>query len=66
MPKMKTKRSAAKRFKVTGGGHYKRRKAFKSHILTKKTAKRKRNLRKPTLVDKTEEHRIKKLLPYSA
>lgn len=46
MPKMKTSRSAAKRFKVTGTGKLKRAKAYKSHILTKKTAKRKRNLRK--------------------
>ena len=48
MPKMKTKRAAAKRFKVTGTGKLKRMKAFKSHILTKKTTKRKRNLRKGT------------------
>ena len=46
MPKMKTKRAAAKRFKVTGTGKLKRAKAFKSHILTKKSRKTKRNLRK--------------------
>ncbi|MBQ2054117.1 MAG: 50S ribosomal protein L35, partial [Eubacterium sp.] len=46
MPKLKTKRAAAKRFKVTGTGKLKRSKAYKSHILTKKTTKRKRNLRK--------------------
>ena len=49
--KMKTKRAAAKRFKVTGTGKLVRNKAYKSHILTKKTTKRKRNLRKSTLVD---------------
>ena len=49
--KMKTKRAAAKRFKVTGTGKLKRNKAYKSHILTKKTTKRKRNLRKSALVD---------------
>ena len=47
MPKMKTSRSAAKRFKATGSGKLKRAKAYKSHILTKKSTKRKRNLRKP-------------------
>ena len=49
MPKMKTKRAAAKRFKATGTGKLKRNKAYKSHILTNKSAKRKRNLRKPTM-----------------
>ena len=49
MPKMKTNRSAAKRFKLTGTGKLKRSKAYKSHILTKKTSKRKRNLRKPAI-----------------
>ena len=51
--KMKTKRAAAKRFKVTGTGKLKRSKAYKRHILTKKSAKTKRNLRKATLVDDT-------------
>ncbi len=64
MPKMKTKRAAAKRFKKTGTGKLKRNKAFKSHILTKKTTKRKRNLRKPTLADPTNEKNMKKVLPY--
>ena len=64
MPKMKTKKSAAKRFKTTGTGKLKRNKAYKSHILTKKTAKRKRNLRKATLTDQTNEKVMKKLLPY--
>ncbi len=64
MPKMKTKRAAAKRFHVTGTGKLKRNKAFKSHILTKKTAKRKRNLRKATMTDATNAKVMKKILPY--
>lgn len=62
MPKQKTNRSAAKRFKRTGTGKIKRRKAYTSHILTKKSAKRKRNLRKPALVSRADEKRIKRLL----
>ncbi|MFW6083995.1 MAG: 50S ribosomal protein L35 [Gemmatimonadota bacterium] len=62
MPKQKTNRSAAKRFKKTGTGKYKRRKAYTSHILTKKSSKRKRKLRKPTLVSKADEKRVKRLL----
>ncbi|NLP45952.1 MAG: 50S ribosomal protein L35 [Epulopiscium sp.] len=65
MPKLKTHRGAAKRFKKTGTGKLKRYKAYKSHILTKKSAKRKRNLRKGIMTDKTNEKQIKKLLPYS-
>lgn len=64
MPKMKTHRGAAKRFKVTSKGKIKRAKAYKSHILTKKTAKRKRNLRKAGLVSSGDEKRIKKVIPY--
>ncbi len=64
MPKMKTHRGAAKRFKKTGSGKLKRRKAFKSHILTKKSSKRKRNLRKGTLVDSSQLKVMKKVLPY--
>lgn len=64
MPKMKTHRGAAKRVKKTGSGKLKRAKAFKSHILTKKSAKRKRNLRKGTLVTESDMKRIKTLLPY--
>ena len=64
MPKVKTKRAAAKRFKVTGTGKLKRMKAYKSHILTKKSAKRKRNLRKAALVDSTNVKNMKKILPY--
>nr|MBP3598594.1 50S ribosomal protein L35 [Eubacterium sp.] len=62
--KMKTKRAAAKRFKVTGSGKLVRNKAYKSHILTKKTTKRKRNLRKSTLVDDTNVKTMKKIMPY--
>lgn len=62
MPKMKTKRGAAKRFKLTGRGKVKRWRAFKSHILTKKTPKRKRRLRQATLVSHQEERNIKRLL----
>lgn len=64
MPKMKTHRGAAKRFKKTGTGKLKRAKAFKSHILTKKSSKTKRNLRKTGYVSKTQEKVMKKLLPY--
>ncbi|MBQ7065077.1 MAG: 50S ribosomal protein L35 [Firmicutes bacterium] len=64
MPKMKSKRAAAKRFSVTGTGKLKRFKAYKSHILTKKTTKRKRNLRKATMMDATNEKVMKKVLPY--
>lgn len=63
--KMKTKRAAAKRFKVTGTGKLKRNKANKNHILTKKTTKRKRNLRKSTLVDASNAKTMKKIMPYS-
>jgi len=62
MPKMKSKRGAAKRFKITGSGKVKRYHAFSSHILTKKTRKRKRNLRKSGLVSGTEQKRIRKLI----
>jgi len=65
MPKMKTHKSSAKRFTVIKSGKIKRSKAYKSHILTKKTAKRKRNLRKSTLVSSAETSRVKVLLPYS-
>jgi len=62
MPKMKSKRGAAKRFKATGSGKIKRFHAFSSHILTKKSRKRKRNLRKPGLVSNSESNRIKQLI----
>ncbi|MGN0308357.1 MAG: 50S ribosomal protein L35 [Lachnospiraceae bacterium] len=64
MPKIKTSSSAAKRFKVTGTGKLKRNKAYKSHILTKKTTKRKRNLRKSAMTDATNVKNMKKILPY--
>ncbi|MBU4349857.1 50S ribosomal protein L35 [bacterium] len=65
MPKMKTHKSSAKRFKVSSSGIIIRSKAYKSHILTKKTAKRKRNLRKDTTVSSAETKNVKVLLPYS-
>lgn len=65
MPKMKTHKSSAKRFKVSSSGIIMRSKAYKSHILTKKTAKRKRNLRKSTTVSSAEVKKVKVLLPYS-
>ena len=64
MPKMKTSRAAAKRFKVTGTGTLKRNKAYKRHILTKKTTKTKRNLRKATMTDQSNVKNMKKILPY--
>ena len=64
MPKMKSHRGAAKRFRKTGTGKLKRAKAFKSHILTKKSSKTKRNLRKTGYVAKSEVKVMKKLLPY--
>ena len=65
MPKAKTKKAAAKRFKITGNGKLKRFKANKSHILTKKTIKRKRTLRKPSMTERSNEKVMKKILPYS-
>ena len=64
MPKMKTSRAAAKRFKKTGTGQLVRNKAYKSHILTKKSTKRKRNLRKATMTDQSNFKNMKKILPY--
>ena len=64
MPKVKTSRAAAKRFKKTGTGQLKRMKAYKSHILTKKSQKRKRNLRKSIIMDATNVKSMKKILPY--
>jgi len=63
MSKMKTNRGAAKRFKLTGTGKIKRNKAFASHILTKKSTKRKRHLRQGTMVAKSDQRRIARLLP---
>lgn len=64
MPKMKTHSGAKKRVKPTGTGKLKRAKAYTSHILTKKTTKRKRNLRKATVVSDSDMKRIRTLLPY--
>ncbi|MEJ5299711.1 MAG: 50S ribosomal protein L35 [Thermodesulforhabdaceae bacterium] len=66
MPKMKTHRGAAKRFKFTGTGKIKRAKGYKSHLLTGKSRKRKRNLRKKTLVDSVSVKAIKRILPYGS
>jgi large subunit ribosomal protein L35 len=64
MPKMKTHRGAAKRFSLTKTGRVKRAKAYKSHILNKKSSKRKRNLRKGTYICAAEQRNIKVLIPY--
>jgi len=64
MPKLKTHKGAAKRFKVTGKGNIKRRKAYKGHLLTGKPARRTKKLRKATLVSDAEYGNIKRLLPY--
>jgi large subunit ribosomal protein L35 len=64
VPKIKTNRAAAKRFRVTASGKVKRNKAFKSHILSTKGKKRKRKLRQGTLVAAAEQKNIKKLIPY--
>lgn len=64
MPKMKTHRGAAKRFRLTGSGKVRRNKAYKSHLLNAKSRKRKRNLRKATLIAAVEQKKIKRLIPY--
>ena len=64
MPKIKTNRAAAKRFRVTGSGKIKRNKGFKSHLLSSKGKKRKRKLRRSTLVSAVEAKNIRKLIPY--
>ena len=66
MPKMKTHRGAAKRMKLTGSGKLKRMRSNKSHILNKKTTKRKRRLRQPSLVSKADEKKMLKILPYGS
>jgi len=65
MPKIKTHRGAAKRFKITASGKIKRNKAYASHILTKKTRKRKRTLRKSGVLNKRDMEGIKRLIPYA-
>lgn len=64
MPKIKTNRGAAKRFRKTGTGKIRRNKAFTSHILTSKTTKRKRDLRQGAIVAKVDERNIAQLIPY--
>ncbi len=64
MPKIKTHRGAAKRFTKTASGKIKRAKAYKSHILEKKSAKRKRNLRQGTMVSNADAHKVARLIPY--
>jgi large subunit ribosomal protein L35 len=64
MPKMKTHRGAAKRFKATGTGKIRRSKAFTSHILTSKSTKRKRNLRQSGLIDAADTKAVRRMLPY--
>lgn len=65
MPKLKTNRGAAKRFKKTASGGFKRGQAYKSHILTKMTQKRKRDLRGTEMVDAADKKAVKRLLPYA-
>ncbi len=65
MPKLKTNRGAAKRFKVTGSGKIKRNNSHRRHILTKKTTKRKRKMRHSTFVSDADLGPVRKLLPYS-
>ncbi len=64
MPKMKTNKGAAKRFSKTGTGKIKRNKAFTSHILTSKTTKRKRNLRRSTIMSPGDTRKMRVLIPY--
>ncbi len=65
MPKMKSNRGAAKRFKANGSGKFKRNQSFRRHILTKKPTKRKRQLRSPSLVCASDTAAVRKMLPYS-
>ena len=64
MPKLKSNRAAMKRFRVTGSGKIKRNKGFKSHLLSSKGKKRKRRLRRSTMVAPVEQKNIRKLIPY--
>ena len=65
MPKLKTHRGAAKRFKKTASGKFKRAKAYKSHILTKKAPGRKRDLARATVVSPADSKRVREMLPYA-
>lgn len=64
MPKLKTRKAAAKRFRATGSGKIVRRKAFKNHILEKKSSKRKSNLSKMAVVNERDEENVRLMLPY--
>ncbi|HHW08507.1 MAG TPA: 50S ribosomal protein L35 [Firmicutes bacterium] len=65
MPKMKTNRAAAKRFKVTGSGRIMKKRSFMNHLLEKKSTKRKRRLNRPEALHKSEVRRVKTMLPYA-
>jgi large subunit ribosomal protein L35 len=65
MPKLKTNRGAAKRFRATATGKFKRKRSHARHILTSKSTKRKRHMRHPGVVDKTNEPALRKMLPYA-
>lgn len=65
MPKMKTHRGAAKRFRLTATGRFKRSKGWRSHLLTHKSSRRKRRLRQATVVAETMEKKVRRLLPYA-
>ena len=65
MPKMKTNRGAAKRFKPNAGGRFKRAQSHRRHILTKKPTKRKRHLRSPIVIAASDEAAVRRMLPYS-
>jgi large subunit ribosomal protein L35 len=64
MPKLKTRRSTAKRLRLTGTGRIRRAHAYRSHLLTNRSRKRKRQLRKPDLISQADQERMKRLLPY--
>jgi large subunit ribosomal protein L35 len=64
MPKLKSRKAAAKRFRTTGTGKIVRRKAFKNHILEKKTTNKKRNLSKAVIVNERDEDNVRGMLPY--
>jgi len=66
MPKVKTKKSAAKRFRIRPGGSIKRARAYMRHILTKKSTKRKRHLRGTTLVHDSNKRQVRAMLPYAS
>jgi len=65
MPKLKTNRGAAKRFRKTGSGGFKRRQGYRNHILTKKSSKRKRHLGSPAQISEADAPGVRRMLPYS-